>query len=118
MRCCWKARSGAGKSAFARAFLRALAGDPALEVPSPSFTLVQTYALPAGGRRITTTSTACSGPAELAELGWDEARGGLVLVEWPERWAGLRPAEALRCGWRRGWGRMERAAVCRGGTGG
>ena len=37
---------GAGKTAFARAFLRAAAGDPALEVPSPSFTLVQTYDTP------------------------------------------------------------------------
>jgi tRNA threonylcarbamoyladenosine biosynthesis protein TsaE len=34
---------GAGKSAFARAFLRAASSDPALEVPSPSFTLVQSY---------------------------------------------------------------------------
>src|SRR5215831_15576355 len=34
---------GAGKSVFARAFLRAATGDPALEVPSPTFTLVQSY---------------------------------------------------------------------------
>ena len=34
---------GAGKTAFARAFLRAACGDPALEVPSPTFTLVQSY---------------------------------------------------------------------------
>ena len=37
---------GAGKSALARAVLRRLSGDPALEVPSPSFTLVQSYDLP------------------------------------------------------------------------
>ena len=34
---------GAGKTAFARAFLRAASGDPALDVPSPTFTLVQSY---------------------------------------------------------------------------
>ena len=37
---------GAGKSAFARAFLRAASGDPALDVPSPSYTLVQSYDTP------------------------------------------------------------------------
>ena len=39
---------GAGKSALARAFLRALAGDSELEVPSPTFTLVQAYDTPRG----------------------------------------------------------------------
>jgi tRNA threonylcarbamoyladenosine biosynthesis protein TsaE len=48
---------GAGKSAFARALLRALAGDPALEVPSPSFTLVQTTSCPPASMSITSTST-------------------------------------------------------------
>ena len=37
---------GAGKTAFARALIRHLAEDAAMEVPSPTFTLVQTYALP------------------------------------------------------------------------
>ncbi len=39
---------GAGKSALARALIRAAAADPALEVPSPSYTLVQEYDTPAG----------------------------------------------------------------------
>ena len=42
---------GAGKSALARAILRALLGDPALVVPSPTFTLVQTYDAPRFPRR-------------------------------------------------------------------
>jgi len=37
---------GAGKTTFARALIRHLAGDERLDVPSPTFTLVQTYALP------------------------------------------------------------------------
>ena len=39
---------GAGRSVLARAFIRARAGDPALTVPSPTFTLVQPYDLPGG----------------------------------------------------------------------
>jgi tRNA threonylcarbamoyladenosine biosynthesis protein TsaE len=86
---------GAGKSAFARAFLRAATNDPALEVPSPSFTLVQSYDLPSGVEAHHFDLYRLSGPADLLELGWDEARQGIVLVEWPERLAHLRPAEAL-----------------------
>lgn len=85
---------GAGKSAFARAVLRAAAGDPALEVPSPTFTLVQSYDLPAGPAHHFDLYR-LDGPAGLAELGWDEAREGIVLVEWPDRLGEARPAEAL-----------------------
>jgi tRNA threonylcarbamoyladenosine biosynthesis protein TsaE len=90
---------GAGKSAFARGFLRSLTGDPGLEVPSPSFTLVQSYALP--GTRFDGAEAhhfdlyRLGGPAEVLELGWDEAVWGIVLVEWPDRLGGLRPAGAL-----------------------
>ncbi len=85
---------GAGKTAFARAFIRARAGDAALEIPSPTFTLVQTYDLPNGPIwhydlwRI-------SGPAALEELAWDEAQTGIVLVEWPDRLGPQTPPGAL-----------------------
>jgi tRNA threonylcarbamoyladenosine biosynthesis protein TsaE len=82
---------GAGKSAFARAFLRSLCGDPALEVPSPTFTLVQSYDLPGGGVAHHFDLYRLSGAADLRELGWDEAQEGIVLVEWPERLGALRP---------------------------
>ncbi|WP_439576869.1 tRNA (adenosine(37)-N6)-threonylcarbamoyltransferase complex ATPase subunit type 1 TsaE [Elioraea sp.] len=86
---------GAGKTAFARAFLRAATVDPDLVVPSPSFTLVQTYALPTGVEVWHYDLWRVAGADELAELGWDEARAGIALVEWPERLGGLAPSDAL-----------------------
>ena len=86
---------GAGKSAFARALLRHLAGDPALEVPSPSFTLVQSYELPDGTEAHHYDLYRLAGPDDLTELGWEEARRGIVIVEWPERLGTAWPAEAL-----------------------
>ncbi len=85
---------GAGKTAFARALLRAACANPALEVPSPSFTLVQSYAAP---HLILHHFDLwrLDGPGALAELGWDEARQDVVLVEWPDRLGALRPADAL-----------------------
>lgn len=85
---------GAGKSSFCRAFLRAARGDPGLEVPSPSFTLVQEYVLP-GVTAFHFDLWRLDGPQGMPELGWEEAQAGIVLVEWPDRLGGLRPAEAL-----------------------
>lgn len=85
---------GAGKTAFARAFLRAASDAPALEVPSPTFTLVQSYATPSFIAHHFDLWR-LDGPAGLAELGWDEARDQLVLVEWPDRLGRLRPRDAL-----------------------
>ena len=86
---------GAGKTAFARAFLRAAADDPALDVPSPSFTLVQSYDTQRG-KVHHFDLWRLDGPAALAELGWDDARDDIVLVEWPDRLGALIPADALR----------------------
>jgi len=85
---------GAGKTAFARAFLRAADGDAGLEVPSPTFTLVQTYQTPRGTVHHYDLWR-LDGPDALAELGWDDARDDIVLVEWPDRLGTLRPSEAL-----------------------
>ena len=85
---------GAGKTAFARAFLRAAAGDPAMEVPSPSFTLVQIYDTKIGPvfhYDLWRLDKADS----LTELDWDDALDGIVLVEWPDRLGALRPDGAL-----------------------
>ncbi|PTM96019.1 tRNA (adenosine(37)-N6)-threonylcarbamoyltransferase complex ATPase subunit type 1 TsaE [Mycoplana dimorpha] len=85
---------GAGKSTFARALIRAVADDEFLEVPSPTFTLVQSYALRIPIAHFDLYRIADS--AELDELGLDEAlEGGVCLVEWPERADDALPAERL-----------------------
>jgi len=84
---------GAGKSTFARAFIRALAGDERLTVPSPTFTLVQCYETPRG-EVWHYDLWRLDGPGGLEELGWDEAEQKIVLVEWPERLGALVPGDA------------------------
>jgi tRNA threonylcarbamoyl adenosine modification protein YjeE len=79
---------GAGKSELARALIRVRSGA-AIEVPSPSYTLVQDY--PIGAlvlRHIDLYRLA--DPAELQEIGLEAPESHEVwLVEWPERAAGL-----------------------------
>ncbi len=79
---------GAGKSEFARAAIRALAGAE-IEVPSPTFTIMQDY--PLDGLAIRHIDLyRLADPDELFELGLEEAPGDdeAWLVEWPERAAG------------------------------
>lgn len=86
---------GAGKSTFARALLRVLADDEDLEVPSPTFTLVQTYEFD----RFAVSHFdlyRLEEPEELEELGLDELlETGAALVEWPEQGGDLLPEGAL-----------------------
>ncbi|MDG4650277.1 tRNA (adenosine(37)-N6)-threonylcarbamoyltransferase complex ATPase subunit type 1 TsaE [Roseibacterium sp. SDUM158017] len=88
---------GAGKTHLARAFIRhALGpGGATAEVPSPSFTLVQTYETDAG-EIWHADLYRLGGPDEIVELGldvaMDEAR---CLVEWPERMAPDWPDDAV-----------------------
>jgi tRNA threonylcarbamoyl adenosine modification protein YjeE len=86
---------GAGKTAFARALIRHLAADDTLDVPSPTFTLVQTYTLP----RFTVVHAdlyRVGHPGELAELGVDDDAGNsVVLLEWPDRAGDVLPPDRL-----------------------
>ena len=77
---------GAGKSAFARALIRALAmDDKEFDVPSPSFSLVQTYeALRVPVAHVDLYRV--QSPAEVAELGLEEfIEKYLLIIEWPEK---------------------------------
>jgi len=77
---------GAGKTTLARAMIRELAGDPRLEVPSPTFTLIQPYETRTGRSVIHADLYRLRGPDELVELGFDElSETAITLVEWPER---------------------------------
>ena len=85
---------GAGKSALARAFIRSLLG-PETEVPSPTFTLVQTY--DHGEIEIWHADLyRLSDTQEAVELGLTDAMDDQIcLIEWPELMEGLTPESAL-----------------------
>lgn len=88
---------GVGKTVFARAFIRAYLGR-AEEVPSPTFTLLQTY----GGEADGSTPVhhfdlyRLNDASEAYELGFEEAiTDGVTLIEWPDRLGDLLPVDRL-----------------------
>lgn len=85
---------GAGKSALARAAIRAALGDATAEVPSPSFSLLQSYEAP-GLTLHHLDLWRLPGPEALAELGLEDLAGGASLIEWPQRLGGASPPGAL-----------------------
>src|ERR1700722_9848824 len=70
---------GAGKTTFARALIRYLAADEAIEVPSPTFTLLQSYELPRFPL-VHADFYRLSGAGELAELVFDDLPAGTVVL--------------------------------------
>jgi hypothetical protein len=86
---------GAGKTAAARAMIRYLAGDDAVEVPSPTFTLAQTYDLPPFPL-VHADLYRVNDPIELEEIGLSPLPDGTTaLIEWPERAPGALPADRI-----------------------
>lgn len=87
---------GMGKSVFSRAVIRALVGDDELDVPSPTFTLVQTYNSPKANIYHFDLYRLKS-PDELYEIGWEDALGqGVMLIEWPEKLGYLTPKNTIK----------------------
>ena len=85
---------GAGKTALARAIIRTLAGDADLDVPSPTFALVQPYDT-ARGPVLHADLYRLGDPREVDELGLVDNPEAIVLVEWAERAPELRDAATL-----------------------
>lgn len=83
---------GAGKTALTRALIRTLTNNPDHDVPSPTFTLLQTYDTP--DTQIWHFDLYRLKDAdEIFELGWEDAMsdGNLVILEWPDRIAPMLP---------------------------
>ncbi|QCE33774.1 tRNA (adenosine(37)-N6)-threonylcarbamoyltransferase complex ATPase subunit type 1 TsaE [Acetobacteraceae bacterium] len=84
---------GVGKSTFARAFIRAYCQDSEMEVPSPSFALVQNYGTNA--ELFHYDLWRLEDGSSLEELDWDAAEEGIMLVEWPEHAGEYLPSNAV-----------------------
>lgn len=85
---------GMGKSVFSRAFIRHFQGN--VDVPSPTFTLLQTYDTP-DFEIYHYDLYRLKHADEIFELGMEEALyQGVCLIEWPEKMGGYLPRKAIR----------------------
>lgn len=85
---------GSGKSVMARAMIRFLADDENLEVPSPTYTIAQSYETALAVTHYDLYRL--EGIEALDELGWSEQlETGCLIMEWPERCFDNQPDEAV-----------------------
>ena len=88
---------GMGKTVLSRAIIRCICAEDNMEVPSPTFTLVQNYDSALGTLWHFDLYRLCDS-SEVYEIGWEEALSGgegITIVEWPERLENLLPEDAI-----------------------
>ena len=88
---------GAGKTCFVRGLCEGLGGDPT-HVNSPTFVIMQDYAIRDDCRLIHIDAYRLSGSAELETIGWDELlqdKNAIIAIEWPSKIAEAIPENAI-----------------------
>jgi tRNA threonylcarbamoyl adenosine modification protein YjeE len=76
---------GAGKTSLARAVIRALTGDADMDIPSPTYALVQPYLSASDVPILHADLYRIADPREVDELGLFDRPDAIVLIEWPEK---------------------------------
>lgn len=88
---------GAGKTCFVRGLCEGLGGDPT-QVNSPTFVIMQEYAIDQGNRLVHIDAYRLSDEEELETIGWDELLEdprAIIAVEWPSKIEGALPKDAI-----------------------
>ena len=88
---------GAGKTCFVRGLCEGLGGNPS-QVSSPTFVIMQEYAIQKGNRLVHIDAYRLSGPEELATIGWDELiedPDTIIAIEWPSKILSAIPKSAI-----------------------
>ena len=88
---------GAGKTCFVRGLCEGLGGDPT-QVNSPTFVIMQEYAIDHENRLVHIDAYRLSDEEELETIGWDELLedpNAIIAVEWPSKIVGALPKDAI-----------------------
>jgi tRNA threonylcarbamoyladenosine biosynthesis protein TsaE len=86
---------GAGKTSLARAVIRTLVGDASMDIPSPTYALVQPYVSASNTPILHADLYRIVDPREIDELGLFDAPDAIVLIEWPEKVHELLPGPVV-----------------------